>query len=183
MNTQVKLKRRLSYVLISSFAISPALAENQTVDSHIGKLEFTHNFANGYPTRDTVEKLYDERELPAPARRTSGRYLRYRSRNGSTVRRRSARATATSPRSLVTTTASVSSRPTRRHRIISFSSTYLPARSSSTCRPTCAGQSVTLGNMHCRIRTGRPSISWSARGKRRLPVLRDSKSGARRRLT
>ena len=63
MNTQMKLKRRLSYVLISSFAISSALSENQTVDSHIGKLEFTHNFANGYPTRDTVERLYDERDF------------------------------------------------------------------------------------------------------------------------
>ena len=63
MNTQMKLKRRLSYVLISSFASSSALSENQTVDSHIGKLEFTHNFANGYPTRDTVERLYDERDF------------------------------------------------------------------------------------------------------------------------
>ena len=63
MNTQMKLKRRLSYALISSLAISSALAENQTVDSHIGKLEFTHNFANGYPTRDTVERLYDERDF------------------------------------------------------------------------------------------------------------------------
>jgi hypothetical protein len=62
-NTQMKVKRRLSYLLISSVAISPVLAENETVDSHIGKLEFTHNFANGYPTRDTVEKLYDERDF------------------------------------------------------------------------------------------------------------------------
>jgi len=63
MNTQMKLRRRLSYVLISSFAISPSLAKNQTVDSHIGKLEFTHDFANGYPTKETVEKLYDERDF------------------------------------------------------------------------------------------------------------------------
>src|SRR6476620_8271466 len=63
MNTQMKLNRRLSYALISSFAISSALAQNQTVDSHIGKLEFTHDFADGYPTRDTVEKLYDERDF------------------------------------------------------------------------------------------------------------------------
>jgi hypothetical protein len=63
MSTQMKLKWRLSYVLISSFAISPALAQNQTVDSHIGKLEFTHDFANGYPTKETVEKLYDERDF------------------------------------------------------------------------------------------------------------------------
>jgi hypothetical protein len=59
----MKVKRRLSYLLISSVAISPVLAENETVDSHIGKLEFTHNFAKGYPTRDTVERLYDERDF------------------------------------------------------------------------------------------------------------------------
>jgi hypothetical protein len=63
MNAQMKLKRRLSYVLLSSLAISPALAQNQTLDSHIGKLEFTHDFANGYPTQETVEKLYDERDF------------------------------------------------------------------------------------------------------------------------
>ena len=59
----MKVKRRLSYLLISSVAISPVLAENQTVDSHIGKLELTHDFANGYPTKEPVEKLYDERDF------------------------------------------------------------------------------------------------------------------------
>jgi len=54
---------RLNYVLIGLFVISPALAENQTVDSHIGNLEFTHDFANGYPTKQTIEKLYDERDF------------------------------------------------------------------------------------------------------------------------
>ena len=34
-----------------------------TFDTRIGKLEFTHDFANGYPTRETVEKLYDERDF------------------------------------------------------------------------------------------------------------------------
>ena len=28
-------------------------------------MQFTHDFANGYPTKETVEKLYDERRLPA----------------------------------------------------------------------------------------------------------------------
>ena len=27
------------------------------IDTRIGTLEFTHDFANGYPTEDTVEKL------------------------------------------------------------------------------------------------------------------------------
>jgi hypothetical protein len=40
--------------LLVGLAASSAFADNSTVDSHIGKLEFTHNFANGYPTRDTV---------------------------------------------------------------------------------------------------------------------------------
>src|SRR5678816_3295903 len=31
--------------------------------TRIGKLEFTHDFANGYPTDATVEKLYDERDF------------------------------------------------------------------------------------------------------------------------
>src|SRR5687768_6913533 len=35
----------------------------QTIDTRIGTLEFTHDFANGYPTDATVEKLYDERDF------------------------------------------------------------------------------------------------------------------------
>jgi hypothetical protein len=38
-------------------------AAPQAIDTRIGKLEFTHDFANGYPTKDTVEKLYDERDF------------------------------------------------------------------------------------------------------------------------
>jgi hypothetical protein len=35
----------------------------QLVETRIGTLEFTHDFANGYPTDATVEKLYDERDF------------------------------------------------------------------------------------------------------------------------
>src|SRR3984885_15101963 len=35
----------------------------QQVETRIGTLEFTHDFANGYPTDRTVEKLYDERDF------------------------------------------------------------------------------------------------------------------------
>jgi hypothetical protein len=35
----------------------------QTIPSRIGPLEFTHDFANGYPTDATIEKLYDERDF------------------------------------------------------------------------------------------------------------------------
>jgi len=31
----------------------------ETIDTRIGKLSFTHDFANGYPTEETVEKLFD----------------------------------------------------------------------------------------------------------------------------
>jgi hypothetical protein len=36
---------------------------SQKIDTRIGPLEFTHDFANGYPTDATVEKLYDERDF------------------------------------------------------------------------------------------------------------------------
>src|SRR6201987_1316581 len=34
---------------------------SQKIDTRIGTLEFTHDFANGYPTDATIDKLYDER--------------------------------------------------------------------------------------------------------------------------
>jgi hypothetical protein len=36
---------------------------SQEIETHIGRLEFTHDFANGFPTDETVEKLYDERDF------------------------------------------------------------------------------------------------------------------------
>jgi len=38
-------------------------SELQAVETRIGRLDFTHDFANGYPTDETVEKLYDERDF------------------------------------------------------------------------------------------------------------------------
>ena len=35
----------------------------ETIDTRIGALSFTHDFANGYPTEETIEKLYDERDF------------------------------------------------------------------------------------------------------------------------
>jgi hypothetical protein len=35
----------------------------QKIDTRIGPLEFTHDFANGYPTDAAVQKLYDERDF------------------------------------------------------------------------------------------------------------------------
>ena len=36
---------------------------NQRYDTRIGKLTFTHDFANGYPTDETYEKLFDEMDF------------------------------------------------------------------------------------------------------------------------
>jgi len=36
---------------------------SQQIETRIGTLEFTHDFANGFPTDATVEKLYDERDF------------------------------------------------------------------------------------------------------------------------
>jgi len=40
-----------------------ARGSGQTIDTRIGKLSFTHDFANGYPTTETVQKLFDERDF------------------------------------------------------------------------------------------------------------------------
>jgi hypothetical protein len=37
--------------------------EAEDVHTRIGTLSFTHDFANGYPTKQTVGKLYDERDF------------------------------------------------------------------------------------------------------------------------
>jgi len=49
-------------------AAPPANAQSagsasQRIETRIGTLEFTHDFANGYPTDATSEKLYDERDF------------------------------------------------------------------------------------------------------------------------
>ena len=37
--------------------------QSQKIETRIGTLEFTHDFANGYPTDATIDKLYDERDF------------------------------------------------------------------------------------------------------------------------
>ena len=39
------------------------MTASQKLDTRIGMLEFTHDFANGYPSDTTIEKLYDERDF------------------------------------------------------------------------------------------------------------------------
>jgi hypothetical protein len=40
-----------------------ARAAFESVQSRIGELRFTHDFANGYPAPDTLQKLFDERDF------------------------------------------------------------------------------------------------------------------------
>ena len=40
-----------------------AMAEPTTIDTRIGKLSFTHDFENGYPTLETQQKLFDEMDF------------------------------------------------------------------------------------------------------------------------
>ena len=46
------------FAAVLAFASHGASAED--VETRIGKLSFTHDFANGYPDKKSVEKLYDE---------------------------------------------------------------------------------------------------------------------------
>ena len=46
-----------------SRAATTGQGESQEIDTRIGRLEFTHDFANGYPTDATIDKLYDERDF------------------------------------------------------------------------------------------------------------------------
>jgi hypothetical protein len=41
----------------------PATTSNQRLETRIGTLEFTHDFASGYPTRQTIDTLYNERDF------------------------------------------------------------------------------------------------------------------------
>jgi hypothetical protein len=65
------MKPKIKYALIFAVVISLALSwswftackqepKAQTVQTRIGTLEFTHDFENGYPTDETINKLYDE---------------------------------------------------------------------------------------------------------------------------
>jgi hypothetical protein len=50
--------------LVGIIGILPTTSfAQETLDTRIGKLEFTQDFANGYPTDETVTKLYDEMDF------------------------------------------------------------------------------------------------------------------------
>jgi len=59
------VKAKLILLIFTGTLATGAFSQEKptTVESRIGKLEFTHDFANGYPTKETIEKLYDERDF------------------------------------------------------------------------------------------------------------------------
>jgi hypothetical protein len=65
MKVKTTSKQSLAGLVLMALTLvlqSPAMAQVK-VDTRIGELEFTHDFANGYPTDATVKKLYDEMDF------------------------------------------------------------------------------------------------------------------------
>jgi hypothetical protein len=51
-------------VVLCCFALPASSAgAGETIESRIGKLEFTHDFVNGYPSKESVRKLHDEMDF------------------------------------------------------------------------------------------------------------------------
>jgi hypothetical protein len=57
------LKKISPLVAIIAVLLASSPIQAETVKTPIGELEFTHDFANGYPTDATVKKLYDARDF------------------------------------------------------------------------------------------------------------------------
>ena len=58
--------KTLTYIVLAGFIAACAAFGNasaETLKTRIGELEFTHDFANGYPTDAAVEKIFDEMDF------------------------------------------------------------------------------------------------------------------------
>jgi len=62
MNT-IRTQNLIAVTLISVVAFANTGAHAEDINTRIGTLSFTHDFANGYPTEETVAKLFDERDF------------------------------------------------------------------------------------------------------------------------
>ncbi|MBM3103711.1 DUF1254 domain-containing protein [Pseudomonas sp. V1] len=62
---------RLVGITLAFSLILNTLSQADEIDTRIGKLQFTHDFANGYPSSESVQKLYDEMDF----QRASQAYL------------------------------------------------------------------------------------------------------------
>ena len=61
---KTKICTYMMALAIAIVGVLPATASAQeTVKSRIGDLSFTKDFENGYPTDETVKKLYDEMDF------------------------------------------------------------------------------------------------------------------------
>ena len=58
------MKRHIVLTAIALFALfGGVVIQAEEVETRIGKLEFTHDFANGYPTDATVQTLFNEMDF------------------------------------------------------------------------------------------------------------------------
>ena len=57
------LKLNLAFFSVASMLLSGAVQAGETIDTRVGELSFTHDFANGYPTAATQELLFDEMDF------------------------------------------------------------------------------------------------------------------------
>ncbi|WP_083241212.1 DUF1254 domain-containing protein [Methyloceanibacter stevinii] len=56
------LKRLAISMAVAALASANAMAE-ETIDTRVGPLTFTHDFENGYPSKETQQKLFDEMDF------------------------------------------------------------------------------------------------------------------------
>jgi hypothetical protein len=79
------MKTELILIAFAATLVSPCISQEtkpETLKTRIGELTFTHDFANGYPDKKSVEKLYDEMDFQRGCQLTSGRSHSFPSRSG-----------------------------------------------------------------------------------------------------
>lgn len=58
------MSKFIKVLILSTYFLSFCVsAQSETVSTRIGELKFSHDFENGYPTDQTVQKLYDEMDF------------------------------------------------------------------------------------------------------------------------
>lgn len=57
------LNRNILFAVIFSVLLGAPMGSAETIKTRIGALDFTHDFANGYPTDPTVSTLFDEMDF------------------------------------------------------------------------------------------------------------------------
>src|SRR5271167_2978114 len=62
MNT-IRTQNLIAATFMGALALVTTGTHAEDINTRIGTLSFTHDFANGYPTTETVAKLFDERDF------------------------------------------------------------------------------------------------------------------------